>query len=74
MQLLTIFIKPSLHRIFVIHVAHIIHIFIVTLVHVIFLSLIWTPQPRIVPSRLNHNGHLTNSTTLPWVNYVRYMV
>ena len=32
------------------------------LVHGIFLSLIWTPQPRIVSSRLNHNGHLTNST------------
>ena len=29
------------------------------------LSLTETPQPRIAPSRLNHNGHLTNSTTLP---------
>ena len=44
-----------------------------TLVHRKYLSLIWTPQPRRVPSRLNQNGHLTNTTTLPWVNYVRYM-
>ena len=46
----------------------------VTHVNIIYLSLIETQQPRIVPSRLNQNGHLTNSTTLPWVTYVCYMV
>ena len=59
---------------YLLYVVNIIHIFIVTHVNRIYLSLIETPQPRIVSSRLNQNGHLTNSTTLPLVGYVCYMV
>ena len=55
-------------------VVNIIHKFIVTHVNRKYLSLIETLRPRIVPSRLNQDGHLTNSTTLPWVTYVCYMV
>ena len=46
----------------------------VTHVNRIYLSLIETSQPRMVLSRLNQNGHFTNSTTLPLVTYVCYMV
>ena len=66
--------ESDVHRIFVIYVVNIIHIFIVTHVNIKYLSLIETPTPRIVPSRLNQNGHLSNSTILPWVTYVCYMV
>ena len=68
------FVESDVHRIHVIHVVQIIHIFIVTHVNEIYLSLSMTPQPQIVPSRLNQNEHLTNSTTLPWVSYFCYMV
>ena len=49
MQLLTLFIKinylcaSDVHRIFVIHVVHIINIFIVANVNRLYLSLILTP-------------------------------